>query len=327
VLIIQLKRIGDLILTTPLLAPLRARFPGCEITLAIDRHAAALAPALAADRVLIFQRGLRGAAFWRGLLARRWDLCLDATGNDRAALVSWLSRAGRKITWRRFAAKPLRRFLYTDFVESSVKERHTVDHHTDLLRPLGVEIENAAPALTLPDAARAEARRALGAAGAGEAFAVVHPGSARPEKYWIAGRWAEVIRALQLEHALPVVITGSADPREQAHVAEIQARLPQPAIDLTGKLPLLASAAVIARARIVCAVDSAPVHLADALGVPVVALFGPTNPFHWRPRNTFARVITPPAAGAIRPESPGAPSSEIPAAAVRAAINELLNAP
>jgi ADP-heptose:LPS heptosyltransferase len=318
-LLIQLKRIGDALLTTPVIAALRAHAPGCHITLALDSGTAALGPALGADRVLA-----RGRDFWRGLAGGRFDICLDLTGNDRSALAALASRSPRRITWSRFAKKPLRRAVYTEFVESSVKMRHTADHHTDLLRALGIVVEGVPMTLSLPEAARREAEQALAAAGVREPFAVVHPGTARPEKYWLPERWAEVISTLRREHGLTVILTGSKASDERAHLDAIQAALSEPCVDLSGKLSLLGSAAVLERARLACAVDSAPVHFADALGRPVVALFGPTNPFHWRPRRASARLVTSAGIPEITPSYPKAPMTDVRVEPVRAAIRELL---
>jgi len=313
ILILQLKRIGDAILTTPLLAALREHLPDAHLTLALDRASAALSPALDADQILI-----RGQNFWLPLATQRFDIVLDLTGTDRSALATVLSRAPRRITWARFAKKPFRRAIYAEFAESSVRDRHTADHHTDLLRALEIGVENVPLALHLPASAREEATSALADAGITDAYAVVHPGTARPEKYWLPERWAEVIAHLQSDRGLPVVLTGSNDPAERAHLTAIQHALPVPALNLAGQLTLLGTAAVLKRARLLCAVDSAPVHLADALGTPVIALFGPTNPFHWRPRSTHAHVVTPVAGKA--------PMSEIPTSAVLAEIQAILAA-
>ncbi len=324
ILILQLKRIGDVILTTPLIAPLRERFPSVDITLAVDANASALAPAIDANDVLVFERGWRGWPFWRRIAVRPWDVCLDLTGNDRSALASAISRATQRLTHKRFEKKFLRPSIYTDFVDSSVRDRHTVDHHTDLLHPLGIEIEGAIPAITLPADAITEARDAFAEVGVTGPFVVIHPGSARAEKFWLPDRWAAVIRHLQLAHGLPAIFTGSNDAAERGHIAAIQHALPQPCADLSGKLSLLGSAAVLAQGRVVCAVDSAPVHLADALRIPVVALFGPTNPYHWRPRNTDSRVVTPSESSEFRPKSASQPTSAITIEAVTSAVDDLL---
>lgn len=324
ILLIQLKRIGDAILTTPALVALRETFPHAHLTLAIDGNAAGLAEALPADEILIRRRG--GFGFWRKIVTGRFDATLDFTGNDRSALVAALSRAPHRLTYERFARKPLRRRIYTDFVDSSVRDRHTADHHTDLLQPLGIRINNVPSQLALPESAHTQAGAALAEYGITEPFTILHPGTARAEKYWPAECWARLIPQLRG----PLVITGSADPSEQAHLARISAQLstfnfqPPPA-NLAGTLSLTASAALIQRASLVIAVDSAPVHLADALGTPVVALFGPTNPYHWRPRGPRATVVTP--ATVITPHTPRYPMSEIRVESVLEAVRSLTEDP
>ena len=233
------------------------------------------------------------------------------------------SRAARRITWARFAKKPFRRFVYNAFVDSPVKARHTADHHTDLLRALDIKTEKVPLHLALPEPARIEAAGALAAAGIAKPFAIVHPGTARAEKYWVPERWAEVIEHLRGPGGFTVAITGSDAQDERAHLDTIQNLLSRPCVDLAGQLSLLGTAAVIEQATLLCAVDSAPVHLADAVGTPLVALFGPTNPFHWRPRRASSRLVT--AAGPWRetPDFPKAPMSEISAAQVIEALRGL----
>jgi heptosyltransferase III len=324
ILVLQLKRIGDVILTTPLLAALREKQPGCEITVALDASTMALAPALDADRTLVFRRGAAGWDFWRKLGTGGFDVCLDLTGNDRSAFATALSHAPRRITWTRFAKKPLRRVVYNTFVDSSVRTRHTADHHIDLLRPLGIEVENVPLALKLPQVAEEEAAKALAGADTSGPFAVVHAGTARAEKYWQVERWAEVIEAVRDEHRMPVVLTGSHDATEQAHLEAIQNLLRKRCPSFAGQLSLLGTASVIKRATLLCAVDSAPVHLADAVGTPLVALFGPTNPYHWRPRRTSSHIVTASNVESLTPNYPKGPMLDIPANRVIDAVRHLL---
>ena len=92
ILVIQLKRLGDVILTTPALGELRKLYPEAQITLLLDHRSAAVAPAIAAvNEVWIYNRN---ASFnlWFDLVRRGFDLCLDFTGSDRSALVSFFRR-------------------------------------------------------------------------------------------------------------------------------------------------------------------------------------------------------------------------------------------
>src|SRR5690606_23670898 len=108
-------------------------------------------------------------------------------------------------------------------------------------------------------------------------YALVHPGTARPEKFWPAANWADVVDRLVRRHNLPVVLTGSGNRAEMAHLAEIRAGLKVPVIDLAGTLSLPGLAAAIAGARIALGPDTAAMHLAASFRRPQVVLYGPTN--------------------------------------------------
>jgi ADP-heptose:LPS heptosyltransferase len=320
-LCLQLKRIGDAILTAPALAALRAAHPGAHITLVLHGPSGGLGPAMAAaDEVRVYSPGQPNLGLWTRLLTNHWTACYDFTGTDRSAVMARLSRAGRIFGYRRFVEKqPWRADGYTDLCDASVRTLHTVDFHLALTGfPMPEDTgfrpphEGRVTVPGLPDGP----------------FVVVHPGTARAEKYWPAHRWAEVISRLPL----PVVLTGSADPEERAHLASIRQALATaapPIHDLSGTLTLMQLAEVIGRARLVLSVDSAAMHLAAMARRPQVALFGPTNPFHWRPRHPQARVLLASGepAESIGPRHLAAPMDALSTAAVSDAIGELLAFP
>jgi ADP-heptose:LPS heptosyltransferase len=117
---------------------------------------------------------------------------------------------------------------------------------------------------------------------------------------------------------------------EQDHIARIKSHLQGPVVDLSGHLDLLTLAALIERARLLVTIDSAPMHLAAALGTPQLALFGPTNPYHWRPRTTPAIVlragIAQPMTDFVPKQTPGA-MKEISTEQVIDAMQTLLSSP
>jgi ADP-heptose:LPS heptosyltransferase len=151
----------------------------------------------------------------------------------------------------------------------------------------------------LPQTAREKAEELLRHARLTHPFVIVHPGSARVEKFWQPDRWAEVITHAITRRGVHAILTGGTSRTEQAHLAEIEAKLPRPVensphgrvVDFSGKMDLLTLAALIAQAKALVTVDSAPMHLAAATGTPQVVLFGPTNPFHWRPRQSPALIL------------------------------------
>jgi ADP-heptose:LPS heptosyltransferase len=316
ILVLQLKRIGDLLLTTPALAILRETFPDAEITLLTEKSCAGILPAIPGVHALA--RGQHG--FWKAALSG-FDVCLDFTGTDRSALLMALSRAKIRGTFSRFQKKSLHRLATTHFLDSSVRERHTADHYTDLLGVLGIHRDKEPLNLVLPT----ESVQAAATLTPQSPYAVIHAGTARPEKYWLADRWAEVATFISRNQNLQILLTGSTDPEEVAHLAAIEAALPGdvPAINLAGKTSLPGLAAVIQKASLFCGVDTAAMHLADAVRTPCIALFGPTNPFHWRPRHTRSVIIRPHTTEPFTPKQKGGPMTEILSGQVTSAVKSL----
>ena len=320
ILALQLKRIGDLILTTPALRALRVAYPGAEIALAVTPGCAPLLGAIdSISSGIVLGRG-RGFAPWQQVLTGPWDLCLDFTGSDRSALAVAASRAKERATFASVQRSKMRALAYNRFTDSSVRERHTVDHYLDLA---GADAPPS-PHLHLPATARSAADELLRAAAIASPFVLLHPGSARAEKYWLPERWAEVVASLKL----PVIVTCGPDPFEREHVAKINAECRVRSAEISFPPDLLALAALIERAALVVSCDTAAVHFAAAFARPQIALFGPTNPFHWRPRHNRALVLS-----AAKPDAPlrdftprmkGAPMERISTALVIGAIASLI---
>ena len=295
ILVLQLKRIGDLILTAPALAGLRAALPHSEIVLMTAANAVDLARCLpAVNRVVSYRSRRVNMNAWSSALAGPWDACLDFTGTDRSALLAGLSHAKRRIGYAKFSSKPLRRLAFTELCEASVRELHTLDFHAALIGgfigrpdplPCGV------PPFVIPEEVLHAARRKLAAAGVSGPYAIIHPGTVKTEKLWLASRWAEVASHVAGVQGLSVVLTGANDGIERGHLAELKKLLPNSVADLTGELALPELAGLIEGCGLMLGVDSMAMHLAAMFCRPQVGIFGPTNPFHWRPRHGRAAVV------------------------------------
>jgi predicted lipopolysaccharide heptosyltransferase III len=332
ILLIQLKRIGDLVLTTPAITAVRKKFPDAKITLVISSECKALAPAIAGvNKLLVMPRGLSGfraiAAIGRG----KFDYCVDFTRNDRSALLVLLSRARKRIVSFRIKVRSkFRTRFYNEFVQHRMRDMHTIDYHLALLEPLGISNVSRAVRLELPKSMREAAQELLSAHNIRRDFIIFHPGSARAEKFWNAQRWAEVINHAATNHDVDLVLTGGSLPLEQTHINDIKSKVDHEIVDLSGKTDLLTLAALIARAHLLITVDSAPMHLASASRTPQVILFGPTNPFHWRPRESPALILqgtsTSPFTEFV-PKQPRLPMNQISTQGVIGAMETLLSAP
>jgi predicted lipopolysaccharide heptosyltransferase III len=292
ILLLQLKRIGDLVLTTPAIAAVREKFPRARISLVVDQGTRELLPAIRGiDQTFVVRKNLSDVATSLRIAGRRYDFAIDFTRNDRSAFLTLVSRAKQRITadHPRFRTQ-VRSRAYNKLVDCDVGALHTVDYHLCMLQPLG--IENASPALQLQiaDAANRAADEVLRTLNIRAEFVLLHPGSARAEKFWQPERWAEVIRFVNAR-GLTSVISGGKSELEQAHIAEIRAQTSESFADLSGAIDLLTLTALIRRAQLVVTVDSAPMHLAAAMQTPQVVLFGPTNPLHWYPRFAPAVIL------------------------------------
>jgi ADP-heptose:LPS heptosyltransferase len=327
ILVVQLKRLGDLVLTTPALGILRKLYPAAKITLLIDRHSRALASAIVGvDQVWVY----KGAKLvWIDLLKNGFDLCLDFTGNDRSAMVSLLSKAPRRLGFSFVARRPIRSLAYTQLVPSPVRERHTVDHYLDLIRSLKAFDSEPDIAISLPEQIKKAVPGLMSQLSLPPAYFVLHPGSARLEKYWLAERWAEVIAHARDRFRLPCLITGGRDPRELQHIDDLLLKSPDRSaiFNLAGRIDLLETAALIERAAFFIGVDTVAAHFAAAFRQPSITLFGPTNPFHWHARHPGAIVLRAGFPGPIEyfdPYQKGAPMSELSTGAVIRAMEVLL---
>src|SRR5215469_6411734 len=229
ILLLQLKRIGDLILTTPAIAALRKNYPGAHITLAVSNECAELLPAISnVDRVLIARRNLRDVAMVSSVAGKRFDYCIDFTRNDRSALLTLLSGARKRVaSYRVREQSKTRARVYTDFVGVRVRDLHTIDYNLALLEPLGVRAVSSAPQLEIPRVAHEKADSLRRDWKIARPYVILHPSSARSEKLWDAGRWAEVIDHFSQDNEFDFVLTSGPAAHEQTHIAAITHRTRQ----------------------------------------------------------------------------------------------------
>jgi len=330
ILLLQLKRIGDLILTTPAVAAVRENIPDAQITIVISSECGDLLPAISnVDRILMARRNLRDLGLFVTVASTRFDYCIDFTRNDRSAFLAFLSGARKRIvSYRVRDQSRTRARVYTDFVSARMRDMHTIDYNLALLGPLGTGDISSPLRLQVPQTSREKADALRRIWKIKSPYVVLHPGSARQEKLWEPGRWAEVIERFGRNNGIDVVLTSGASRREQTHIAAIKDYIQQQVIDLSGKTDLLTLAALIGEARLLVTVDSAPMHLAAATRTPQVILFGPTNPFHWRPRESPALILQGKSAAPLTefsPVRPRFPMSQISTEAVIGAMDSLLS--
>lgn len=308
ILVIKLRHIGDVLLTVPVFRALKENFPAARVVALVNRGTEeVLAGNPLVDEIISYDRGIkslpwrerlaREAAFLREIRSRGFDMTVDLTSGDRPALISFLSGARYRLAAdpgkRGFLGK---RRLYTHLAGID-RQAHTVLQNLQTVSSFGI---TATPAVTfaIPEAARRKVAEIFGRAGigAGDTVIHIHPTSRWLFKCWNDAAMAEVIRRL-LRQGLKVVITSSPDPRETKKAQSILALLPDECrpLVLLGETTIKELAAITERAALFFGVDSAPMHIAAAVGTPVVALFGPSGVFHWGPWDNEAAAAGVPA--------------------------------
>jgi ADP-heptose:LPS heptosyltransferase len=311
VLVLRLDRIGDLLMSLPALASLRAALPQARIRLAVPGWSAEIAGRAPVDEVLVWSppwagRAQEGADSWpallgkaRALRAQRLDLALDLQGDVRASLLMWLSGAGERVGYANTGgAYFLTRVVPLDETVSWVEQNRRAVRVA--LGPLG-GLGGKAPRGTLPgqgdavagkppsaagralpgphsiEAERARGERLLAEHGATRRPLVgLHPSGGRAIKQWDLARWADVAARLQREYGATVVVTGSAADRALAE--RVSAGLPRPVTDLTGKLGVRDTMAAIGALDLFLSPDTGPMHMAATVDTPSVSVFGPSDP-------------------------------------------------
>jgi ADP-heptose:LPS heptosyltransferase len=298
VLLLRLERIGDLLMSLDAIADAVDATAGAKIDLVIGSWNAALVPAIRGlssvetlDASWLAREGgglglprlLAGARSWR---ARRYDLAINLEPDIRSNLLVAVSGAAVKAGFLTGGGGPLLDIAlrYDPRVKTSENQRRLV---AAALGRTGRRPQRGA-VLELPADARRRAGELL--RGAGTPLVGLHASGGRAVKQWDPQRFAEVASRLVQEHGATVVLTGTAADRPIVEV--VRRALPAAAtIDLTGIADLLGLAAVMERLDVYITGDTGPMHLAAAVGTPVVAIFGPSDPARYAPSHPMHRVV------------------------------------
>jgi lipopolysaccharide heptosyltransferase I len=291
ILLIKPSAIGDVVHALPILNLLRRRWPEAHISWLVTPGCAGLLeghPQL--DEVILFERH-RYAKLWRDpeslmeLLAltrelRRgqYDLAVDLQGLFRSGWLTYQTRAPIRVGFDN--AREFAWLGYTHRVQVATMEQHALERYLSIADLLGCgrEVEFV---FATDDADReiaANLTRGI------ERYALLFPGTNWATKRWPAAHFADIVRPLEKQFGLRCIVGGSSGEAQLA--SQIRG-----AVNLAGKTNLRQLTALIERASLVVSNDSGPMHIAAALGRPLVALFGPTNPTRTGPYQREESVV------------------------------------
>ncbi len=278
-LIVRLGALGDIVHTIPAAAALRAAYPAARIDWLVDaRHREIVHLVTCVDRVIVVESPTIGG--WiratRDLRYNKYSAALDFQGLMKSAILARASGADKVLgfsIWhlREKSARP----FYSESVEVAAGaggDRHVIHKNLRLLRALGIT----EPSVTFPlRHVPSAARDAIVTQAAGAPFAVINPGAAWPNKRWGAERFGELAAFLrEVRGLVPFVLWGPGEESLARAVvaASSGAAVIAPPTRLTDLLEICRAASLMVSG------DTGPLHIAAAVGTPIVSIFGPTDP-------------------------------------------------
>jgi heptosyltransferase-1 len=314
ILIVKLSAIGDVVQTLPMAEALRSRFPRARIDWLVEEEASDLLighPAL--NRVLIsrrkkwqrdlFRRGrflptLRQIRiFFRELRQIRYDWVIDNHGILKSGVCLLGARGRHKIGFRKSPgiADEGNYFFTRERYPPLNIERHALERYLDLIRQLGVSVDHPDLRFPVPEESRRKVETLFRQNGVARPVVVIHPLAKWPSKQWPAENFVRFIDRLA-EHEISVILSGSPQDQEGLERIREKAGHPRRVMNWAGKTALRELAALFSLADLVLTTDTGPMHLAAAVKVPLIALFGPTAPWRTGPYGDPGAVFRKPLA-------------------------------
>ena len=281
ILIVRLGALGDIVHALPVAAALRARFGDARIDWVVDeRHRELLELVPVVDRRIVLRTQSaslrrRVTELRRTLSRESYDVALDVQGLLKSAVVARLSGARRILGFRPpHLRERLARVFYTETCDPG-DTAHVIEKNLTLAASLGADVSSIRFPLTVPASSALDAVRQRHSAAGDTPFAVLNPGAAWPNKRWPADRFGAVADRLRAERGLRSVVTwGPGD----AALAAVVVDGSRGAAELAPPTSIADLAAIVRAAVVMVSGDTGPVHLAAAVGTPVVGLYGPTDP-------------------------------------------------
>jgi lipopolysaccharide heptosyltransferase II len=309
ILVVRLRLIGDVVLTTPLLAGLKRRYPQARLTYVVEPAAAPIVSANPHLTSLVIAPRRRGMARVRDdihmahrLRREHFDVAIDLHGGPRAAWLTWASRAPMRIGY----AIEGRSWMYTHVVPRPRDDapRAAIMNQWDLLAPLDVPppdpardplemIEDANAAASIDDRLR-EARIT-----AAHPLIVIHVSAGNPFRRWPRDSFVALVVALaRRDPSRRILLTSGPSDADAARAIAAAAREALgplgTAVPDIGEFGLAELRALAGRAAVYIGGDSGPLHIAGTTATPIVALFGPTlaeRSMPWRHPRWFAEAV------------------------------------
>jgi heptosyltransferase I len=283
ILIIKPSALGDIILALPALSAIKHSFPQASVSWLVRPEFAPLItghPYI--DDIILFDRK-RLSKWWydadsfkafsslvKQLKAGQFDLVFDFQGLFRTGYFSWVTGCKRRFGMA--GAREMAHLFYTDKISQDASSIHLVDYYLKMVEAAGAKQGEVEFELPEDKGAAESVSKLLKSQGMDRNYAVIVPGAAQPNKRWPIERFAELAEKINSRFGLQIIATGSQG--ERGYIDAIGKRV----INLAGKTSVRELVPLMKGASLVVSNDTGPGHIAAAVDVPIVMIFGPTNP-------------------------------------------------
>jgi predicted lipopolysaccharide heptosyltransferase III len=291
ILVIKLRYIGDVVLSTPVLSRLREGFPKARIAMLVNAGTEEIVqdhPAI--DELMVVEREtMRNWRLLVELRRRRFDVVLDLTDGDRSAILGWLSGAPTRIGYN--SEHLWRGRLYTHIVKADRFAMHTIQYHLAATEALGLSGLVPEPQISVSRDAKNAVKSLLQEAGVDpdKPFVCLHPGARWWFKSWPAERFGALADRIQTDTQAQALFLGSE--RDRGVIGDIATAMRTSCRNLVGRTRLQDLAAILSRALLMISNDNGAMHIAATMSTPVVGLFGPSDPAIWGPWGIGHRIF------------------------------------
>ena len=299
-LVIRLSAIGDVVRTIPAVKGLRERYPDAYIAWLVEEKSSdILADCPYLDRVMVFPRrqlvGRTGSRtrwlkeFVHELRRERFDTVLDFHGIFKSGVLARLSGAKERIGFHRTYTKEFN-FLFINRAVVPPGERiNRFERNISLVESLDAAPSNLDVEIVVPDEVKRRVGELLEPFDKNRPLVAIHPTTSRPFKLWDSGNYAKVADRLLTDGVAQVLVTCGPGERDAAQQVVEQMQSPIPPVIETGSLREYAW--LVKQADVYFGADTGPMHIASAMGTPIVAMFGPTDPVVNSPYRQPHRVL------------------------------------
>jgi ADP-heptose:LPS heptosyltransferase len=289
ILLVRIDRIGDVILSLPMLPLLKRRYPNARISLLMRRYTRELvAQHSCVDEVLLYEHEGSLRSLWailREVRQGRFDVAIIPYPRFRPALLLFLAgiriRVGSGYRWYSFL------FNKRVFEHRKDSRQHEAEYNLHLLRPLGIEAQGEPDfefSISPSACESVDSMLAAHSVSSQEKFIILHPGSGGSSRDWSAENFSKLGSEVHRRLGVKVIVTGGKG--EEGLVEEVVTGMTGSPLAVAGKFSLMELGALIRRAKVFVSNSTGPMHIAAIVGTPVVAFFPPIvqcSPVRWGP--------------------------------------------